>query len=160
MVRHWPLPEARFDMSAVTKQRLRLWLRMLRATRRVENELRERLRTGHDTTMPRFDVLAALYRRPEGLKMSALSRMLMVSNGNVTGLIERLVEDGYVQRNAVHGDRRATEVQLTASGTQYFERLAAEHEGWVNDILNDISEDEARALFGPLERLARMGEHA
>jgi DNA-binding MarR family transcriptional regulator len=143
--------------SAASKQKLRLWLRLLRATRRVENDLRERLRTQHDTTMPRFDVLAALYREPAGLKMSALSRMMMVSNGNVTGIVDRLVEDGLLERVAIAGDRRAILVRLTDEGRDYFAALATEHEGWVNEIMSSVSPEEADALFEPLERLAGMG---
>ena len=77
-----------------SKERLRLWLRILSAQRVIENEVRERLRVEHDTTLPRFDVMAALYRNEEGLKMSELSGELRVSNGNVTGIVDRLVNDG------------------------------------------------------------------
>lgn len=144
--------------SGESQMRLRLWLRLLRATRKVENELRERLRTRADTTLPRFDVLAALHRRPDGITMSGLSRMLMVSNGNVTGLIDRLVDDGLVHRRPVEGDRRAVEVALTDEGLAWFEAVAHEHEGWVDEILGSVSADEAQALFAPLERLAGMGK--
>ena len=99
-----------------SKARLRLWLRMLGVTRLVEAELRERLRQGFDTTLPRFDVLAALHRSPAGLKMSELSSVLRVSNGNVTGIVDRLVDDGLVVRVPVEGDRRAMLVRLTAQG--------------------------------------------
>ena len=141
--------------TELSKQRLRLWLRLLRATRRIENELRERLRINHATTLPRFDVLAALYRSETGLKMSELGRLLMVSNGNITGIIDRLVEDGLVTRESIAGDRRATRVTLTRSGKQQFDAMAAEHEVWVNDILASVEAHELADLIPPLERLAR-----
>ncbi|MEO1292338.1 MAG: MarR family transcriptional regulator, partial [Pseudomonadota bacterium] len=119
------------DLQDTEKLRLRLWLQMLRATRHIENEIREKLRTEHDTTLPRFDVMAALHRRPLGLKMSELSRMLMVSNGNVTGIVDRLVKEGLVTRDTVAGDRRATRVSLTEAGRAEFEAMAAEHAGWI-----------------------------
>src|ERR1700755_1777815 len=98
------------------KEKLRLWIRLLRASRTIESVLRERLAQQFDTTLPRFDVMAALYRTPEGMLMSDLSRFLLVSNGNVTGIIDRLVSDGYVSRATREGDRRATVVRLTPVG--------------------------------------------
>ena len=128
---------------------------MLRATRRIENELRERLRINHGTTLPRFDVLAALYRHEAGLKMSELGRLLMVSNGNITGIIDRLVEDGWVTREPIAGDRRATRVALTHKGQEQFHAMASEHETWVNDIMAGLDAGELAELLPPLERLAR-----
>jgi DNA-binding MarR family transcriptional regulator len=139
----------------LSKQRLRLWLRMLRATRRIENELREHLRINHGTTLPRFDVLAALYRNQDGLKMSELGRVLMVSNGNITGIIDRLVDDGWVTRKPISGDRRATRVALTHKGREQFHAMAAEHEAWVNNIMAGLDASELAELLPPLERLAR-----
>lgn len=145
-----------------SKERLRLWLRLLRTTRLVEAELRERLRTQFDTTLPRFDVLAALARNPEGLKMNELSQRLKVSNGNVTGIISRLVEDGSVVRIAIEGDRRATRVKLTASGRKLFERLAAAHEEWVDELFTELPTDTAHELIDllahvPAESSAKTG---
>ena len=96
-----------------SKEKLRLWIRLLRASRIIEAELRERLSTEFDTTLPRFDVMAALYRTPDGMLMSDLSRFLLVSNGNVTGIVDRLVSEGLVQRGQRNGDRRTSIVQLT-----------------------------------------------
>ncbi len=87
-----PAPSA----ESASKARLRLWLRLLKAARLVEAELRERLRTGHGTTLPRFDVMAALARTPRGCRMSELSGVLRVSNGNVTGIVDRLEAEGLV----------------------------------------------------------------
>lgn len=131
---------------SLSKERLRLWLRMLRVTRQVEAELRERLRLAYDSTLPRFDVMAALFRDPEGLKMNELSKRLRVSNGNVTGIVERLVEDGLVERVAIAGDRRATLARLTAAGRATFSEMAVAHEGWVNALLDGVTQDDAHHI--------------
>jgi DNA-binding MarR family transcriptional regulator len=140
---------------AASKQRLRLWLRMLEATRHIEARLRDELRTEHESTLPRFDVLAALYRRPEGLRMSELSAMLKVSNGNVTGIVERLVSEGHVERLRVEGDRRAMRVRLTEAGRARFAEMAAWHEARVNDLLDDITPDELDHMIALLSRIGR-----
>jgi DNA-binding MarR family transcriptional regulator len=139
-----------------SKQRLRLWLRLLDATRRVENELRERLRLEHDTTLPRFDVLAALARHDEGLTMGGLSSALKVSNGNTTGIVDRLVSDGLVVRVPVAGDRRATRVRLTDTGQAQFGTMARAHERWVNDLLSAIGPQDLEAMTQLLERIGRV----
>ena len=142
------LPEA----AKLSKQRLRLWLRLLRATRSVESELRERLRKDFDATLPRFDVLAALHRCQDGMTMTELSRFLMVSNGNVTGIIDRLVQEGLVVRVPDKKDRRATFVRLTQKGVAAFGEMAAAHEGWVDGLLSDVSAEEAADLISLLSR--------
>lgn len=136
-----------------SKERLRLWLRLLRTTRRVEAELRERLRTQFETTLPRFDVLATLARSPGGLKMNELSERLKVSNGNVTGIISRLVDDGSVVRIAIEGDRRATRVKLTSGGQALFERLAVAHEQWIDELFAELPTETAHELIDLLARL-------
>lgn len=132
-------------------ERLRLWVRILRMQRLIEGQLRERLKTEFDTTLPRFDVMAALYRQPAGMLMSDLSRYLLVSNGNVTGIIDRLVTDGYVARAQREGDRRTSIVSLTEAGTAFFTKMATEHESWINALLADIVEDDARHLAAILK---------
>jgi DNA-binding MarR family transcriptional regulator len=136
-----------------SKERLRLWLRILSAQRVIENEVRERLRLEHDTTLPRFDVMAALYRNEEGLKMSELSGELRVSNGNVTGIVDRLVNDGLIVRAPVPGDRRAMLVRLTDEGRNTFAGMAEAHEGWIDDLLGAANADEAAALAGRLHEI-------
>jgi len=133
------------------KDRLRLWIRLLRASRTIEAELRERLKKEFDTTLPRFDVMAALYRSPEGMLMSDLSRFLLVSNGNVTGIVDRLVSEGLVTRARRNGDRRTSMVRLTEEGSRSFAAIAAAHESWVGELLGTVSEDEARRLTGMLK---------
>ena len=138
-----------------SKQRLRLWLRLLGVTRKIEAALRERMRVEFDSTLPRFDVMAALSRHPQGLRMSDLSGVLRVSNGNVTGIVDRLAEDGLVMRVPVAGDRRATLVRLTAKGAEVFARQAAEHEAWIDAMLSELSADEARSYAARLRTLAQ-----
>ena len=133
------------------KDRLRLWIRLLRASRTIEAELRDRLKKEFDTTLPRFDVMAALYRSPEGMLMSDLSRFLLVSNGNVTGIVDRLVSEGLVKRARRNGDRRTSMVRLTEEGSRSFAAIAAAHENWVGELLGTVSEDEARRLTGMLK---------
>lgn len=140
-----------------SKTRLRLWLGLLKATRAIEAELRERLRAGHDSTLPRFDVLAALERNPGGLRMSALSGVLRVSNGNVTGIVDRLAAEGLVRRQAVAGDRRAMTVRLTAAGAARFAAMAADHESWIDELLAGLSAAEAEALSRRLREVTRKG---
>lgn len=138
------------DRSAASKERLRLWIRLLRTSRLIEGELRERLKTQFDSTLPRFDVLAALYRQPGGMLMSDLSRFLLVSNGNVTGIIERLVKDGFVSRAAREGDRRASIVKLTEAGARRFTEMAAAHEIWIEGFLGDVTLSDAERLSATL----------
>ena len=141
-----PLPTP----SGPGKDRLRLWIRLLRASRTIEAELRERLKKEFNTTLPRFDVMAALYRAPEGMLMSDLSRFLLVSNGNVTGIVDRLVSEGLVARARRNGDRRTSMVRLTEEGTRTFARIATAHESWINELLGHVGEDDARRLSGML----------
>ncbi len=137
----------------IEQRRLRMWLRMLRTTRSAEAQLREFLRDKFDTTLPRFDVLAALYRSPEGLKMSELSKQLLVSNGNVTGIIERLVSDGLVMRVLVKGDRRAMRVRLTPQGHVRFSEMAEGHKSLVNELFGALDHTDLDAMAGVFSRL-------
>lgn len=136
------------------KQRLRLWIRLLRTTRAIEADLRERLRVQFSMTLPQFDVMAALYREETGMSMTELSRRLMVSNGNVTGIIDRLVAEQYVLRQAPEEDRRSFIVRLTPKGAARFAAVAAAHEEWVNKLLADFDADEMEMLIGHFDGLA------
>jgi DNA-binding MarR family transcriptional regulator len=136
--------------NAASKARLRVWLRILKVSRMIERELRERLRVEFDTTLPRFDVMAALYRAEKGLNMSELSGVLRVSNGNVTGIVDRLVDDGLIVRVPVEGDRRAMIVRLTKKGRAHFSELAEAHERWVNEMLRSVGTPEAESLISQL----------
>jgi DNA-binding MarR family transcriptional regulator len=144
------------NSEPASKARLRLWLQLLKLSRRIEGELRENLRTGHATTLPRFDVMAALSRSSEGMKMSELSGALRVSNGNVTGIVDRLVDEGFVVRSAVEGDRRASRITLTAQGRDVFDTQAGEHEAWIDDLFDGVSPSEAAALGEQLRQMAEQ----
>lgn len=133
--------------EGLARQRLRLWLQMLKATRQVESSLREGLRAKYATTLPRFDVLAALYAAPEGMKMSELSQHLMVSNGNVTGVVDRLVTEGLAERQTLETDRRASLVRLTEAGHRAMAEMSAEHLRWIDKLFEDVTEaDAARGI--------------
>jgi DNA-binding MarR family transcriptional regulator len=137
----------------LSKQRLRLWLRLLRATRAIEAELRERLRVQFAITLPQFDVMAALYRKEDGMTMTELSRMLIVSNGNVTGIIDRLVMDRLVDRQPAADDRRSFRVRLTSKGALQFAAIAKAHQDWVDKMLCDFDGEEAETIIQHLDGL-------
>ena len=139
----------------LAKRRLRMWLRMLGVTRTAEAHLREYLRVNHATTLPRFDVLAALYRRGEAISMSELSRMLLVSNGNATAVVDRLERDGLVRRRPAPNDRRAVLVALTQAGAQRFEELAAGHEAEVNGLFDGLDAGDLDTLRGLMQRMRK-----
>ena len=140
-------------MSDLSKRRLKLWIRLLAVTRRTEAELRAFLRVQHGTTLPRFDVLAALYRRQGGVTMSDLSRMLLVSNGNATTVVDRLERDGLVRRTQSDTDRRTVFATLTPTGLAQFETLAAGHEIAVNRLLSGVAEAELDEMTEILQRM-------
>ncbi len=137
----------------LSKRRLKMWIRLLRATRMAEGHLREVLRVRHHTTLPRFDVMAALYRRRDGVTMTELSRMLLVSNGNATTVVDRLETDGLVRRTPSDVDRRTVFVGLTAQGLADFEALAAGHEAEVSQLFACLSEEELDSMTGILKRM-------
>jgi len=144
----------RQPVQSLSKQRLRLWIRILRAARAIEAEVRERLRVGFNVTLPQFDVMAALERKSDGMTMTELSRFLMVSNGNVTGIIDRLVSDRLVARQAPADDRRAIVVRLTPRGVKEFTAMAKAHEAWVDGLLSEFDATEADTLIRHLDGLA------
>ena len=129
------------------KDELRLWLRMLTCTTLIEGEIRARLRRDFDTTLPRFDLMAALDRAPGGMTLGDVSRRMMVSNGNVTGLAARLEAEGLVERRTRPGDRRAQLLRLTPKGRREFVRQSAAHEGWIAELLEGLGAEERIALF-------------
>jgi DNA-binding MarR family transcriptional regulator len=137
--------------EADSKARLRLWIRLLRASRQIESVARERLKSQFNATLPRFDVMAALYRTPDGMLMSEISRFLMVSNGNVTGIVDRLVSDGFVVRSQRKGDRRTSFISLTRKGRDVFADMAAAHESWVDELLGGVSARDAEQLSAKLK---------
>ena len=125
---------------------LRLWLRMLTCTNLIETEIRARMRSTFQCTLPRFDLMAQLARHPEGLKMGEISRRLMVTGGNVTGITDQLVKEALVTREPLANDRRAYLVRLTPAGRKAFQRMAQEHERWVAELLGTLPEGGRRQL--------------
>ena len=125
---------------------LRLWLRMLTCTQLIERNIRTALREKFDTTLPRFDLMAQLERTPQGLKMNELSRRLMVTGGNITGITDQLVQEGLVERMDVEGDRRAYLVKLTAAGRESFANMAAEHELWITQAFDGLGKKDMAQL--------------
>jgi len=121
------------------KTELRLWLRLLSSTNLISTEVRRRLRTQFDVTLPRFDLMAQLDREKEGLRLGELSKRMMVTNGNVTGLVERLMKEGLIRRESVGGDRRVGLVTLTRAGRAAFSRMAAAHELWLAELFADLA---------------------
>ena len=135
---------------------LRLWLRLLTCTQLIEQQVRARLREQFETTLPRFDLMAQLERSPEGLKMNELSRRMMVTGGNVTGITDQLESEGMVQRLPLEGDRRALLIRLTPTGRKAFAEMASVHEGWIVESLSGLSEREVETLH---KLLGKVKQH-
>ncbi|MCP5089046.1 MAG: MarR family transcriptional regulator [Rhodobacteraceae bacterium] len=139
--------------NGLSRRRLKTWIRLLRITHGMENHLREFLRVNHNTTLPRFDVAAALYRVDKPMKMSNLSQMLLVSNGNATTVVDRLEKDGLVTREPSTGDKRVVLVGLTPSGRRWFKELANAHEAEINTLFGDLGHDELSMIRDLMQRL-------
>ena len=135
---------------------LRLWLRMLTLTQLIEKQVRAQLREQWGTTLPRFDLMAQLERKPDGLKMNELSRRMMVTGGNVTGITDQLVGEGLVERVEMEGDRRAYLVRLTPQGRSLFAGMARQHESWIVAAFDSLSSAEAEALH---QLLGKVKQH-
>jgi DNA-binding MarR family transcriptional regulator len=135
---------------------LRLWLRLLTCTQLIEKQVRAELRERFDTTLPRFDLMAQLERSQDGLKMKELSRRMMVTGGNITGITDQLVSEGLVERLAVAGDRRAFRIRLTARGRKTFADMAHQHEGWIVEAFGGLSANELDALH---QLLGKVKQH-
>jgi len=140
-----------------TRSSLRLWLRLLTCTNLIESRVRSQLRSGFATTLPRFDMLAQLdmaaAESDQGLTMSELSRRLMVSNANVTGLAERLVRERLIVRVAGQTDRRILRLRLTSAGKRTIDAMTAEHRRWIEHMFSGLSEQEIEQLHRLVGRL-------
>lgn len=161
MTKGFDIVEEKVEAVPAGKQPLRLWLRILTCSNMLERGMRNLLKERFDTTLPRFDLMAALYRAPdEGLSMGELSRWLMVSNGNVTGVAERLEKEGLIARRAAQHDRRTQIVTMTPAGRAAFEVWAREHERWISGMLGDLSPDEMDQMIGLLAKAkASIAKH-
>lgn len=139
---------------AEDKSRLRLWLRLLTCSNLIEQEIRRRLRESFDITLPQFDLMAQLRRGPEiELTMGALGERMMVSQGNVTGIVDRLERDGMVTRERRREDRRTQWIALTPAGRTRFDEIAEIHEGWIAELFDGLNDKREAALYGGLGAL-------
>jgi len=132
---------------------LRLWLRMLSSTVKLESEIRSRLRAQFDITLPRFDLMAQLERYPQGLGMGELSRRMMVTSGNITGIADQLEKEKLVERVMNKNDRRSFSVKLTADGLTSFKKMAHVHEQWVDELLQGLQAEEKHLLIQLLSKV-------
>jgi DNA-binding MarR family transcriptional regulator len=132
---------------------LKLWLRMLSCTVRIENEIRSRMRATFDITLPRFDLMAQLERYPQGLRMGELSRRMMVTGGNITGITDQLEQEKLVMRVPDPKDRRVYTVKLTDAGRRAFAEMAVVHESWIAELLQDISSEDKGQLIALLSQM-------
>src|SRR5262245_32929360 len=142
------------------KAELRLWLRLFTCKTLIEGEVRRRLRDNFDVTFPRFDLMAQLDRAPNGMTLGQLSERMMVSNGNVTGLVERLVSHGLLDRRPSASDRRVQIVSLTADGRRAFRAMARANADWIADIFADLSADDIETLMRLLGRAKASARRA
>ena len=137
---------------------LRLWLRLLACTNVIESAIRRKLRAEFACTLPRFDLMAQLAREPEGLRMGDLSRRMMVTGANVTGIVDLLASDKLISRLEVPGDRRAVRIRLTPKGRREFGRMARVHEGWVESIMSGLNAEQRSTLYALLATLKQTAK--
>ena len=143
------------DEPAGKKIELRLWLKMLSCANLVTADIRRNLRTDFDVTLPRFDLMAQLYREPEGLRLGELSRRMMVTNGNITGLVDHLASEGLILRETTPGDRRVSVVRLSPAGREIFGQMAERHESWIHRLFGDIDRASILRLIDELDKVKR-----
>ncbi len=141
------------DAPGDHKAELRLWLRLLATNTLIETEIRRRLRERFDVTLPRFDLMAQLERKPHGMTLGELSQRMMVTNGNVTGLVDRLLAEEVISRKQHKSDRRSHIVSLTEKGRKQFARMAKEHEDWIAAMFGELTQSECVALTKMLGKL-------
>lgn len=132
---------------------LRLWLRMLTCTNLVEGHIRTRLREVYDVTLPRFDLMAQLVRAPDGMTLSQLSKRMMVTNGNVTHVVERLLASGDIDRRTSEKDRRVQFIRLTTKGRHDFQAMASAHADWIAAIFDGLAPNEIAELMRLLAKV-------
>ena len=150
-------PKEKSRTKRRSKESVRTWLRLLSCETAIEQLLRSRFRTKFSVTLPQFDVLSELERAGEPLTMSQLSRELMVSNGNVTGVIDRLEKNGLVARNRAEHDRRIQYIELTSQGRKDFDNMARHHAKWLEELFADVSLNDMSELQALLLKLRESG---
>jgi DNA-binding MarR family transcriptional regulator len=135
------------------KSELRVWLRMLSVTKLVSQEIRRRLRSEFGVTLPQFDLMAQLYREPGGLRLGEISKRTMVTNGNITGLVVRLEQEGLIRRETPGDDRRVKVARLTTKGSEAFVEMAKQHQAWLKELMEDVDESTLSALISNIDAL-------
>jgi DNA-binding MarR family transcriptional regulator len=151
MTDHIPLPldaeTAALEAGHAHQDELRLWLRLLTCTNMIEGQIRSRLRAEFDVTLPRFDLMAQLYRAPDGMMMSEVSKRMMVSSGNVTLIVDHLLASGDVERQTSAHDRRAQLIRLTEAGRRNFRQMASVHEAWIAGMFDGLTKKDMASLM-------------
>lgn len=137
------------------KAELRLWLRMLTCTNMISTEIRRRLRAEFNVTLPQFDLLSQLHREPAGLRLSDLSRRMMVTPGNLTGLVDRLAAEGQIAREQMADDRRVVVVRMTDKGRRDFSAMAKAHEDWIARMFAGLNAKDIGLLTSELAALKK-----
>ena len=137
-------------------QSLKLWLRMLSCTVKIENEVRTRLRASFGITLPHFDLMAQLERFPDGLRMGELSKRMMVTGGNITGITDQLEQEKLVLRVVDPKDRRSYSVKLTPAGRRAFDEMARVHEGWIAELLHGVTPEDKTRLIDLLSHMKQQ----
>ncbi len=142
--------ESRLSEDAHLSQRL--WLRMVSCTVKLETEIRSRLRLEFGITLPRFDLMAHLESHPEGLRMGELSRRMMVTGGNVTGIANQLAKENLIERIVDVNDRRSFSLKLTPEGLASFKKMARAHEQWIEELLQGLQMEEKQEVLSLLSK--------
>lgn len=153
MSSHLQIVEQKLQHIPREKEGLRLWLRIVSLTQMVELQIRALLREKFDSTLPRFELLSALDRVPDGLTMGELSQWLMVTKGNVTGIAERLSEDGFIKRHPTPTDRRSFCVTLTPKGKKLYKEMEAAYEDLLDKMFSEVSLDDSDMFTGVLAKV-------
>lgn len=149
------IPDLESRLSPGSCDHLRTWLRFLSCGRLIENEIRSRLRREFNTTLPRYDLMAHLEKYPKGIKMSDLSRLLMVTNGNITGITSQLVKEGLIQRTLLPQDRRSSLLKLTAKGRTQLAQISAAYNQWVCSLFEQLPDQDLQHMMQSLDELKK-----
>ena len=142
------------ESNSESKNSLRLWLNLYKCTKQLEQEMSDRFRENYSSTFPRFDVLAHLYQAgAQGMSTSLLGNSLMASKGNISRLLDRMEEDGLLERKLSEKDRRVSVVYMTDTGAELFKQMASHHEAWTLEVFKGISAAEKEDLLALLKRV-------
>lgn len=151
---HWVDGETKIaDAPGNQGDETHLWLRLLTCTTLIETEVRRGLREEFDFTLPRFDLLAQLERAENGMVLGEISKRMMVSAGNLTALVERMVESGHITRSTSPSDRRVQIVALTPFGRKAFGTMAERHRAWIGNLFAGVTAEERAVLLSSLAKL-------